>query len=132
MFDGSQDFTKDQYIKWSAFSSNKKIDITYLTFPHRSTYCILPTLEQLLVKLQNGIANYFNSWYMSVRVSSLWRTVIQRFISSTLDYPREVVSVLDSCSKNLSGENKYNSVNLSREFSLLSKKCVDKSAYEIT
>ena len=61
MFDGSQDFTKDQYIKWSAFSSNKKIDITYLTFPHRSTYCILPTLEQLLVKLQNGIANYFNS-----------------------------------------------------------------------
>ena len=69
---------------------------------------------------------------MSVRVSSLWRTVIQRFISSTLDYPREVVSVLDSCSKNLSGENKYNSVNLSREFSHLSKKCVDKSAYEIT
>ena len=36
---------------------------------------------------------------MSVIVSSLWGTVIQRFIPSILEYPREVVSALDSCPK---------------------------------
>ena len=115
MFDGSQDFMKDQYIKRSAFSSYSKIEIRYLIFPRPSTYNILPTLEQMLVKSKNGIANYFNNGCMS-------GTVVQRFISSILEYPSEVVSALDSCQKKLSGQNKYNSINLSREISLLSKK----------
>ena len=122
MFDVSQNFIKKQYKKWSALSSYNKIDIIYLTFPCPSTYCISPTQEQMLVKSKNGIANYFNNCYMSVIVQSLLGAVVQRFIPSILEYPSEIVSVLDSCSKKLSGENKSNSVNLSREFSLLSEK----------
>ena len=74
------------------------------------------------MKSKNGIANYFNNCYMSVIVQSLLGTVVQRFIPSILEYPSEVASVLDSCQKTLSGENNNNSVNLSREFSLLSEK----------
>ena len=44
------------------------------------------------------------------------------FIPSILENPSEVVSALDSSQKKSSGENKGNSVNLSREFSLLSEK----------
>ena len=122
MFDVSQDFIKEQYKKWSALSSYNKIDIRYLAFPRPSTYCILPTQGQMLVKSKNGIANYFNNCYMSVIVQSLLGTVVQRFIPSILENPSEVVSVLDSCQKKLSGENKSNSVNLSKEFSFLSEK----------
>ena len=59
---------------------------------------------------------------MSFIVQSLLGTVVQRFFPSISANPSEVVSVLDSCKKKLSGENKSNSVNLSRKFSLLSEK----------
>ena len=38
--------------KWSVLSSYNKIDIRCLTFPHPSTYCILPTQEQMFSEIQ--------------------------------------------------------------------------------
>ena len=70
---------------------------------------------------------------MSVIVQSLVGTVVQRFIPSILEHLSEVVSALDSYQEKISGENKSNSVNLSGEFSYLSKKSyVDRSAKEGT
>ena len=97
MYDVSQDFIKEQYKKWSTLPSNNKIDIRSLTFPRPSTYCILPTKEQMLVKSKNGIANYLNNCYMSIIVQFLLGTVVQRFIPSILEYPSEVVSEVVSC-----------------------------------
>ena len=81
MFDVSQDFVKEQYKKWSALPSYNKINIRYLTFLRPTTYCILPTQEQMLVKSGNRIASYFNNCYMSFIVQFLLETVVQTFHS---------------------------------------------------
>ena len=100
MFDFSQDFIKEQYKKWSTFSSYNKINTRYLTCRCPTTYCILPTQEQMLVKSKNYFS-YFNNCYMLVIVQSLLGTVVQRVIPSISDNPSEVVSALDSCQKTI-------------------------------
>ena len=58
---------------------------------------------------------------MSVIRQSFLGTVVKHFTPSILECPSEVVSVIDSCKK-ISGQNKSNRINLSREILLLSEK----------
>ena len=120
----SENFIKEQYEVWQPLPPHNKIDIRYFTFPLLATIDFTETRGDVN-SIKKRRFKLLQQLLHSVVIQSLAGTVCQRFIPSTLESNSQLISALNVRRNKLTTSIKDSRVNLSKEFTILSKQILD-------